>query len=252
MRSNPDDLWIPPALRPGMRPLAALLIVLVALPVSCARGSSEAGSRVEFRTSDGFLLEGRIFGTGARGVVLAHMRPSDQTSWFGFAEELGADGYQVLTFNFRGYGESQGERDIGVIDRDVRAALEFLVEHGASGVVVVGASMGGTAALAASVAVEDPSIPVAEVKGVVALSAPARIDGLNALRAAGAISAPKLYVAADGDGEAVADAEELFRSSAEPKTLKIVPGDAHGTDLLRGRSGTEIASLVKEFIAEAG
>ena len=51
-------------------------------------------------------LDGRVFGHGETGVILAHMRPADQTSWYPFAQVLADTGdYTVMTFNFRGYGD---------------------------------------------------------------------------------------------------------------------------------------------------
>jgi hypothetical protein len=40
---------------------------------------------VRFRGAGGVRLEGRVFGSGDVGVVLGHMRPGDQSQWFGFA-----------------------------------------------------------------------------------------------------------------------------------------------------------------------
>jgi hypothetical protein len=41
-------------------------------------------------------LEGRVFGSADVGVVLAHMRPGDQSQWLGFAALLADQGYQAL------------------------------------------------------------------------------------------------------------------------------------------------------------
>ena len=71
--------------------------------------SSAAEEVVTFATGDGVTLEGRRFGSGETGVVLAHMRPASMESWFDFARVLAADGYTALAFNFRGYGNSGGE-----------------------------------------------------------------------------------------------------------------------------------------------
>ena len=43
------------------------------------------------------------------------------------AETLVVGGFPALTLNFRGYGESEGSRDIELIDRDVEAAIDYLV-----------------------------------------------------------------------------------------------------------------------------
>ena len=42
------------------------------------------------------------------GRDLAHMYPADQSDWTDFAQVLAAQGYQALTFDFRGFTESEG------------------------------------------------------------------------------------------------------------------------------------------------
>ena len=57
---------------------------------------------VRFRGAGGVRLEGRVFGSGDVGVVLGHMRPGDQSQWFGFATLLADRGYLALTYDRRG------------------------------------------------------------------------------------------------------------------------------------------------------
>ena len=109
------------------------------------------------------------------------MRPADQTSWWDFAKDLADEGYLVLTYDFRGYcpggdgGCSEGEQDLGAIWQDVRGGDRVHpLSRGASGVVLIGASMGGTASLVA--AAQDG----VDVDVVVTLSAPAAIEGMDA------------------------------------------------------------------------
>jgi pimeloyl-ACP methyl ester carboxylesterase len=155
-------------------------VVVVALSVSlpaCGPSSPAAspGSRpVRFTSFGGVELAGRLFeAEGATaGVVLAHMQPADQSAWFEYADTLADDGYRTLTFNFRGYcpggeaGCSQGETDPASSWRDVQAAVRYLRTTGIPRVAVIGASMGGTAALVAA------SQPGSSVGAVAALSAP--------------------------------------------------------------------------------
>ena len=74
----------------GARPIAILLLVAAAL-VSCGEPPPPdlSGSHpVTFESRDGVTLEGRLFGDGSTGVVLSHMQPADQRSWFAFANRL--------------------------------------------------------------------------------------------------------------------------------------------------------------------
>ena len=140
------------------RPIAVLLLVAAAL-VACGEPPPPdlSGSRpVTFESRDGVTLEGRLFGDGSTGVVLSHMQPADQRSWFAFANRLADQGYLVLTYDFRGYcpggegGCSQGELQIPAIWQDVLGAMDFIRSQGATTVALVGASMGGTASLVAA------------------------------------------------------------------------------------------------------
>ncbi len=87
-------------------------------------GGMAKEGEVTFMTEDDIELNGNIFGSGNKWVILSHMYPTDQTSWFEFAEILilEEDGYSVLTYDFRGYGKSGGSQDISKLDIDLAAA----------------------------------------------------------------------------------------------------------------------------------
>lgn len=223
-----------------------LLLLFLTVPACTLFGSrSGSGEVVSFRTSDGFLLEGRLFGSGTKAVVLSHMFPADQSSWFDTAEDFAAGGYLVLTYNFRGYGESQGGKDINLLDRDVKAAISFLTEaKSVSDIALVGASMGGTASIGAAAG--------SEVDGVATLSAPVRFRGLDASSAITGVLARKLFLASLEDRDAAESAERLLKLSRDPEAdIKFFPGDAHGTDMVRGRRGDEVRAALLSFLKEA-
>ncbi|UNC92216.1 alpha/beta hydrolase family protein [Candidatus Contubernalis alkaliaceticus] len=195
---------------------------------------------VTFITDDGLTIHGMLFGKGETGVILAHMFPSDQSSWYDVAVILASKGYQVLTFDFRGYGNSEGEKEIALIHRDVDAAWNFMKGKGIDKVVLIGASMGGTASM--KVAAQRPAA------GVVAISAPTDFRGLSAKDEVFQIKAPKLILASEGDNAAVISAEEFFVLANEPKEIKIFSGKAHGTDMLQDQQGTEVLEEILGFV----
>jgi pimeloyl-ACP methyl ester carboxylesterase len=211
-------------------------------PSTSAAPAAGPGVTVTFPSTDGVVLSGRGFGSGAKGVVLAHMYPADQSSWFAYAQQLAAKGYRVLTFDFRGYGASTGTKDIARIADDVEAAYREIKHQGATRVALVGASMGGTASLLA--ASRQP------VVGVVTLSAPVEFMGLDARSVVKALTAPKLFMAAEKDVGA-AGARELALLAAPPKGLFICPGGDHGTDLLQGDSSKAVADRITAFLSAA-
>jgi len=208
---------------------------------------------VTFTATGGVELAGRLFeAEGATaGVVLAHMQPADQTSWFDYAETLADDGYRTLTFNFRGYcpggdaGCSSGQTDPSLAWRDVQAAVRFLRSTGIARVAVIGASMGGTAALVA--AAQSSS----RIGAVATLSAPISISGLVATpETLVAAASAKLFVAGNGDATAATDAQSLYDLSVPPKRVEILPSEDHGTDLLEGNQGPNVRQVLQIWLAQ--
>ena len=196
---------------------------------------------VTFPSTDGLELSGRLFGEGDVAVILAHMFPADQGSWQDFARELAEEGYMALTFDFRGYGSPQGQREIDQIDKDVEGALDYVEARGASSIVLAGASMGGTA-----------SINVAarrEVSGVISLSGAVEFRGLEALADVKQVQVPKLFIAAEGDRPARQSLETLYDSSPGAREFLVIEdSSAHGTDLLRGAEGRRVREEILGFL----
>lgn len=239
--------------------LVAGSVVVTLAAVSCGpstqqeRASDLASSRaVTFESADGVELAGRLFGDGSVGVVLAHMLPADQTSWWPFARILAEHGYTALTFDFRGYcpggdaGCSQGTKDVAAIWKDVVGAAQFLRSKGAIRMMLVGASMGGTASLIAA------SQPGMSVAAVVSLSAPQSIEGLTADQNVLAnVTAAKLFVAGNGDPTGSAQAAQtMYDQSPEPKRVEIVTSNDHGTNLLTGNQSGRVQTLILNYLQQ--
>src|SRR5260370_24673899 len=88
--------------------LLALLILLVA-PVR-AQGKAE-DEAVKFKTVDGVTIKGKFYkgeNTNAPIVMLLHNlnEASKKKNWLALADQLQKKGYAVLTFDFRGHGDS--------------------------------------------------------------------------------------------------------------------------------------------------
>jgi alpha-beta hydrolase superfamily lysophospholipase len=208
---------------------------------------------VTFPSADGVRLAGRLFGPehARTGVVLAHMLPADQRSWFDIADRLGGMGYAALTFDFRGFcpggdgGCSEGSEDVAAIWQDVAGAVSYLRSRGIGSISLVGASMGGTASLI--VAAKEGS----GITAVATLSAPSSISGLTAGPDVLAnVTAAKLFVAGDGDGVAAETAQAFYDQSPEPKDVQIVTSDDHGTDLLEGNQAEIVRNLLLGFLQQ--
>jgi pimeloyl-ACP methyl ester carboxylesterase len=146
----------------------------------------------------------------------------------------------AVAFNFRGYANSEGDKQVGKSTMDIEAAMNFLRRSGARDIVFVGASMGGTASIIGAETL-DPL-------GVVSVSAPLRFMGLDAPAVAGRVQRPVLLLAARGDGPAFSAVEELERGLPNPEA-KLYEGDAHGTNLLADRPEAidEIIAFLRRY-----
>jgi pimeloyl-ACP methyl ester carboxylesterase len=254
-----------PRFGPEARILAVVLLTVAALAsvllTACGGNGPAATSTpasadklpvparaVSFTTDDGVTLRGHVFGSGRESVILAHMYPADQTSWYATAERLAQQGYMALTFDFRGYGESGGQKQVALIDRDVDAAIAWIRGEGASEVVLVGASMGGTASLIAGVRAQ--TLSSIRLAGIATLSAPVEFQGLSASDAVPRLVVPLLFIAAEKDVGA-AGARELEQLSSGRGGLEIVPGSDHGTDLLTGKQREKVSALLFQFVKDS-
>ena len=233
---------LPIALHPTRFMIGVVLLVSLLTLAAC---SSDAAiplgpDDVEFSATDGTVLRGRHYGSGDLTVVLAHMLPSDQESWNEFASTLNLNGYAAFSFNFRGFRPSEGDKDIDQIDKDLEGALEYLEGQGVERFVIIGASMGGTAAVKVAA--------YRDILLVVTLSAPSEIQGLSAKEDVSMVSAIKLFFSAEDDRSAFRSAGELYNAAKENKIIETFSGSEHGTDLLYGQHAVGIQDRIFEFL----
>jgi esterase/lipase len=188
-------------------------------------------------------LHGFERGEGPVGVVLAHMLGSTQDAWILFVEELVKQDFHVLTFDFRGHGLSGGERNPSLAVLDLGAAVEKLRALGVTKIFVIGASMGGTAALVVAAG--------QKLEGVVTISAPLSVDKLDASEAVGMLDEPSLFIVGENDDKAYTEAAERFATlTPGPKRLQVIDGSAaHGTDLLTEEAERQrVTDLIMDFL----
>ena len=140
-------------------------------------GVAEDG-RVDLHTADGLVLRARwrpaATTVPTASVVLVHGFSASQSDLgvCALAADLAAAGYDVLTYDARGHGESEGTSGVGSTEHlDVACAVEAAAANRAP-VVLVGVSMGGVA-VAAHLA--DATAPGREsIAGAVLVSTPSR------------------------------------------------------------------------------
>lgn len=188
-------------------------------------------------------LGGLVLGTGHTGVVLSHQSDGDLCQWLPYGKSLAQRGYKVLAFDFPGAGASTTSDES--IDGAVAAAAAFLRKDGATKVVLIGASMGGTASVAAAAQITPP------VAGVISLSGPTTYSGTSAIDAAPKLTVPALFVVAEDDPTFVSSAHLLYEATPTTvaRKLLVLPSGGHGVLLLNQALGAPAAPEVTKFLA---
>jgi pimeloyl-ACP methyl ester carboxylesterase len=212
---------------------------------------------VRFTAADGTPLDGVMVGGGTAGVVLAHEYASDLCGAWPFANYLAKRGFRVLAIDMRCFGRSacpQGGAAGRVAD-DLVAAVAELRHRGVTKVALVGASMGGSAALIAATRARPP------VGAVVSLSGEANPTGLlhlplNARAAVPQLTVPAMFVVANLDQyTSVAETRAMYQAAkTTDKRLAVLPSQFngfHGWQVLSSVGGgfSATATQVAEFIA---
>jgi esterase/lipase len=198
------------------------------------------GQHVSFTTADGVLLRGHLYGDGKTGVILAHMYPADQSDWTDFAQVLAAHGYQALTFDFRGFTESEGTSGTEHAGTDLLAAYQFMQPR-VSRIFIAGASLGAEAAILVGAR--------QDVAGLILISVPTSFGGMTVTESIRHVRAPILFVTSADDPLVQGQPEILYKLAQAPKSMQVYPGRAHGTAILHGPHSEELQALMLRFLA---
>jgi fermentation-respiration switch protein FrsA (DUF1100 family) len=227
------------------------------------------GEDVWFPAANGAQLHGwfvRAPQQPARATILhCHGNGGNVTNVGWVAEQLSQRGYDVLVFDYRGYGRSAGTvTDESGLYADGAAAYEFLTrERGVKPeqLVLYGQSLGTTVAI--DLAARQPVAALIIESGLSSASSmasaslpwlPAWLHWLGKNRFTSArklanVHCPVLITHGDRDEVIpVEQGRQLFAAAREPKHLEIIPGGDHN---LVGRGGMAYLEKVAVFIQAA-
>ena len=121
------------------------------------------------------------------------------------------------------------------MNRDLEAAVAYMRAKGAKEIILIGASMGGTAVI--ELALE------AQVQGVVALSPPMAFGRIDALEAVKSMIIPLLLIVAENDRPYYSDARELEMLQQQHNFCPLY-GQQHGTNLFIEHRNEVFANLL--------
>jgi len=225
-----------------MRVLDAAIAAIVLAPLAVPQ------ERVSFPTEDGGIVYADVYGTGDRGVVLAHGGRFNKESWATQAHALATAGFRVVAIDFRGRGQSRGgpqamSSDDGV-HFDVLAAVRYLHQTGASTVSVVGASFGGGATARAAVEAPRGAIDRIVLLAHSAIDTPERMKGR------------KLFITSRGDTTGsgalrLPQIREQYDQAPEPKELVILDGAAHAQFIFETPQAERLMREILRFLSES-
>ena len=217
---------------------------------------------LQLDTDDGERLHGWWIGTTTESLghlLLCHGNAGNVGDRVLHATLLTAAGFDVLLFDYRGYGLSTGRpREEGTY-RDARAALTCLLEQPGvdpARAFYLGESLGGAVAL--DLALERPPaglVLLSAFTGVRALGAlhypflPAALipDAYPTLRRVRELRAPLLVLHGDGDTIVpLSHGKALFDAASEPRHIHVFPGVGHN-DLVP-LAGTQLARVIATWV----
>ncbi|MFN2596966.1 MAG: alpha/beta hydrolase [Pyrinomonadaceae bacterium] len=232
------------------------------------------GEDVWFVTRDNVRLHGWFVNSQTKPalatVIFFHGNGGNlgHVGWLG--EALARRGFDVLLFDYRGYGRSGGEmRDENDLYADADAAYDFAV--GARGaqpdrIVLYGQSLGTTAVAdlasrrkCGALIVESGLSSASDMAATMLpwLPRPLRALGRNRFESArklASVHSPVLIVHGDPDHTVPTDnARRLYAAANEPKRLMIVAGADHNVFGTGGdRYLDEVAAFIRAALSKAG
>jgi dienelactone hydrolase len=218
-----------------MRPytIAPLAALILAFGLSAEVQKKD----VDIKAPDGVSLKGTYLSPDKPGpaMLLLHQCDMDRHAWDSLASDLAGAGFHVLEFDFRGNGESGGDRPTEAAARraeqqkwpaDIDAAYAFLIAQ--KGVDSAHVVAGGSACAVGQVT--DLATRNHQIKALLLLSGSAGADAKTYIAATPGL--PVFGAAAQGDTNAAKGIQETVESSKNPNsTFKIYPGKEHGVPL---------------------
>jgi hypothetical protein len=197
----------------------------------------------------GAWFEAGTIGSSQTVAILVPQAQSNYCGWMAYAATLTAAGIQPLLLNPCGQGLTACDPladSVTAAAEAVLAAAELARAEGATRVVAVGASMGGTISIRAAELCADDC----PIDGAVSLAGPLEYGGVDTLEDAELITIPLFLAVAPGDSVVTTGEQAGISGAAQSETIAFNEGEGHGWFLLfdRQKQLTPTAVALTDFI----
>ncbi|NIA26041.1 MAG: alpha/beta fold hydrolase [Gammaproteobacteria bacterium] len=223
-----------------------------------------AWEEVAFETTDGLTLHGWFTPPlkHAPVVVVFNGNAGNRAGRAPLGARLAAEGFGVLLFDYRGYGDNLGHPTAAGLALDARAAVQWVRQRTpGNDLVYFGESLGAAVATELALAfpptalvMRSPFTSLADLAAVHYPLLPARIllrDGYPSLDRIGDVATATLVIGGAEDSIVPLDqSRAIFEAAPHPKELVIVSGADHNDLLLV--AGPKVIEATVRFITEAG
>ncbi len=254
------------AMRPRAVPVIAAGAIAGALIFAVALGAATKSDGFVLRSDDGLPFVAELTGDGDRWVLLGHMWPTNRHIWDVLEARLIAEGYRVLSWDFRCHGDTRcqysGEPldDVPEVYLEWEAALDHAIEEDAEEIICIGASMGGTSLMQiAAYRTECAAVAAISSPNVFPNKLPENYrDGrLNGLSTVAEIAVPKLFMVGATNRCAYLYSERYYERSTAPSRLIVYDTSLHGTTMIddaefRQDAQREILAFLRTHAAMQG
>jgi len=227
-----------PEAEPTEKPITKPTVAIDSPATMCGDGYTTppiAPTSTLWLHADGSWFHSGLVGdaTDTTVAVFVHQADLGFCGWYPYAQYLAKGGVRSIMLNLCGFGVTLCPPDALVLSDGADAVLtaaRWARAHGATRVVVVGASMGGTTAVLA--ASEDRKH---QLDAVADLSGPLVYLDANITHAGDSITIPSFF-AVDPDDQVVSTGQmqSLADEIASPAPILHLDGSGHGWDLLHG------------------
>lgn len=197
----------------------------------------EGVKEIELLTRQKTIIRATDYGGNfSNNVILLHMANRTRKDYDNFAHYLSQNNMRVMSLDFRGHGDSEGDRktftyaDYEQMTRDVETAHKYLTNvTNNEQIFIIGSELGANVA---------SNYRYGKVSKLILISPLKDISGIESEQVY-AFKIPILMIGSSGDKEVVDNIkeleEEISKQSAEhgfTKTI-ILPGDERGTSMLK-------------------